>query len=224
MLNLYRFSTRRCLALRQSARRAAHQRSNGANASAELASQWTTQWGRTSLVNALPFPVRTNSLFGELPVRVGRMSLFAATEADMPFLRRLFRSVREEELALTGWPESAKDAFCNSQFDLQHTHYVRHFPQAAFLLVREATDDVGRLYVDASSSNVHIIDISLLPHRRNEGAGTALLKHCKHHAEGQGKPLSLQVERNNIRAQRLYQRLGFTVMDTNQTHIAMRWS
>ena len=41
------------------------------------------------------------------------------TDADLPFLARLYASTRMEELAVTDWPDPQKTAFLQSQFDVE---------------------------------------------------------------------------------------------------------
>jgi hypothetical protein len=42
------------------------------------------------------------------------------SDADLPFLGRLYASTRLEELAVTGWPQEQIDAFLAQQFEAQH--------------------------------------------------------------------------------------------------------
>jgi ribosomal protein S18 acetylase RimI-like enzyme len=124
----------------------------------------------------------------------------------MPFLRRLYRQTRDDELALTGWPEDTRQAFSDSQFELQHTHFVRYFPHAHFLLMRRGDRDIGRFYLDVASDVWHVVDIAIVTDMRGQGIGSALLRATRELAPA----LTLNVATNNPGAMRLYARLGFT--------------
>lgn len=135
----------------------------------------------------------------------GTVSLHACGESDMPFLRCLYRQTRDDELAFTGWPEATKAAFANSQFDLQHTHFVRHFPSAHFLRLRCGDRDVGRYYLDITDDAWHVVDIAMLTAMRGRGVGSALLRATRDLAPA----VTLNVAMTNPAAMRLYARLGF---------------
>jgi ribosomal protein S18 acetylase RimI-like enzyme len=133
------------------------------------------------------------------------VSLHACDDSDMPFLRSLYRQTRDDELAITGWPEATKAAFANSQFDLQHTHFVRYFPNAHFLRLRSGDRDVGRYYLDIKDDAWHVVDIAVLAECRGQGIGSALLRATRALAPA----VTLMVAINNPAAIRLYARLGF---------------
>ncbi|MBB6409698.1 GNAT family N-acetyltransferase [Mesorhizobium sangaii] len=134
------------------------------------------------------------------------------TDADLPFLARVYASTRAEELAVTSWTEAQKTAFLDMQFWAQHTHYRQHYSQADWLVVMSGADDIGRLYVERWQSQYCIIDISLLPPHRGKGFGAALLSDLIDEASAAGKAVSIHVEKNNP-ARRLYTRLGFVVTE-----------
>src|SRR4051812_5914829 len=58
------------------------------------------------------------------------------TDADLPFLARLYASTRVEELAVVAdWSEAQKATFLQMQFDAQHAHYQQHYAGADFLMI-----------------------------------------------------------------------------------------
>lgn len=135
----------------------------------------------------------------------GPVSLHACSESDMPFLRCLYRQTRDDELGFTGWPEATKAAFANSQFDLQHTHFVSHFPRAHFLRLRCDDRDIGRYYLDITDDAWHVVDIAILTAMRGQGVGSALLRATRELAPA----VTLTVATTNLAAMRLYATLGF---------------
>jgi ribosomal protein S18 acetylase RimI-like enzyme len=170
------------------------------------------------------FPARHDAIDQSRTLQARGMILRAAHAGDLPWLCDLYASTRSDELAAVPWPESTKRAFLGQQFALQHAHYLRHFGDAAFLIVENARTPLGRLYLDRSAAPHVLVDISLLPQWRGQGIGTALIAHAQGLAAAAGQALSLHVLHANPAAQRLYARLGFVAIDAGQTHLTMRWN
>lgn len=143
--------------------------------------------------------------------------------ADLAFLRRLYRHTRAAEMNATGWPDDVKRAFCRQQFDAQHTDYVRRFPQAEYWLILHRGDPVGRVYMDRSGPDVHLIDISLLPAHQGEGRGTAVLRALQGLAVERGCAVVLNVAHGNDRAATLYLGLGFRQVSSDAVSRRLRW-
>jgi ribosomal protein S18 acetylase RimI-like enzyme len=141
----------------------------------------------------------------------------------MPFLLRLYRSTREDELAMIGdWTDEQKDWFILMQFNGQHTWYQEHYVGASFDLVLVDGVPAGRLYVHRREKEIRLVDISFLPEFRNRGLGTNLLRDLFAEAEAAGKPLTIHVEKFNP-AMRLYERLGFNRIGETGPYDLMEW-
>jgi GNAT superfamily N-acetyltransferase len=117
------------------------------------------------------------------------ISYRAEMAGDLPFVAALYATTRAEELAATGWPETMKSAFLEQQHRAQHAHYRAVHPDGEWLL---------------------IVDISLLPAARGGGLGTAILTDL---LAAETRPAQLHVELTNP-ARRLYERLGFELVET----------
>lgn len=147
-----------------------------------------------------------------------------ATTADMGFLRRLYRSLRSDELAATGWPEAAKAAFCDNQFACQHRDWTGRYPGAFFLVLTCRRQPIGRFYLRLERDWTHVIDIGLLPEWRGRGLGSALLDAAQRLAASGGRGVRLHVLHGNLRARALYRRLGFVEDGAAQSHhLSMVW-
>ncbi|PPD42618.1 MAG: GNAT family N-acetyltransferase [Methylobacter sp.] len=150
------------------------------------------------------------------------ISLHPETAADDAFLRNLHASGRIAGLAVAPWTNGQKAAFIDQQFDLQRHHYRTYYPTADFLIVKLANQPVGRIYLHRGETAWLLIDIALLPECQGQGIGGLLLKNMLADAATLNKPVRLHVGQSN-RAQELYLRLGFTVIEDEGIRCLMEW-
>src|SRR5271170_8511180 len=122
-----------------------------------------------------------------------RITLREATPDDAPFLARLYRDTRRQEVAAWGWPPEQQDWFLRMQFDAQRRSYLAAFPDAVDHIICLGDSAVGRVLVERNSALMHLIDIALLEEYRNRGVGTGLLRQLLQECETQGRALLLQV-------------------------------
>jgi ribosomal protein S18 acetylase RimI-like enzyme len=144
------------------------------------------------------------------------------SDADIPFLSRLYASVREDEFTRVPWSADQKQAFLTSQFQAQRLHYRTYFGECAFDVIEQRGEPAGRLYLDIRQTQLHIIDIALLPAWRGRGIGTAILKALQGAGRTSGKGVGIMVEKFNP-ALRLYRRLGFTDIADHGVYLEMEW-
>jgi ribosomal protein S18 acetylase RimI-like enzyme len=146
-----------------------------------------------------------------------------ATDADLPFLARVFATTRAEELAATPMTEAQRAVFLDWQFRAQHAHFQKHHPRTDRLVVMGGGNDIGRLDIERGPTEHSIIEIALLPECRGRGAGEMLLRDVMDEAAAAGKDVSTYVEKHNP-AMRLYRRLGFVSEEDNGVYDLMRWT
>jgi ribosomal protein S18 acetylase RimI-like enzyme len=161
--------------------------------------------------------------FGWVRAQAAGCSFRRFRDADLPFLARVYASTRADELATIDWPPAQKAAFLDAQFQAQHAHYQRYYPNADWLVTMHGGDTVGRLYIERWPTQHRIIDIAFLPEHRGQGLGTALLRDLQDEAAAVGKAVSIHVEKFNP-AMRLYRRLGFAAAEDKGVYDLMRWS
>jgi GNAT superfamily N-acetyltransferase len=161
---------------------------------------------------------------GSLPASLAArgFALRPETDADDPFLRRLYASTRAAELAVTNWSDYQKLAFTNSQFALQYHHYRTYYPATEWNVLEHNGVPMGRLYLERRATTLLVIDIALLPEWRGRGLGTSLMEWVCMQARAAGKSVTVAVEKNN-RAQTLYRRLGFREIGDHGVHWDMEW-
>lgn len=151
------------------------------------------------------------------------LSLRPSTKADEAFLLTVYASTRAEEMAITGWSDEQKAAFCAQQFQAQTSHYRQHYPTAQYFVIEAGSMPAGRLYVDHWDKEIRIMDIALLPEFRGKGIGTHLLSDLQKQAQTASKVLSIHVEAFNP-AKRLYERLGFVLTEDKGMYHFMTWT
>src|ERR1700741_2656070 len=117
------------------------------------------------------------------------VTLRPITDAQLPFLLRLYGSTREAELAQVEWTDEQKVAFVVQQFQAQHAWWQEHYTGARFDLVLVDGEPAGRLYVDAWEREIRVVDISLAPAYRGGGIGTLLLRRLFAEGDAAGKPV-----------------------------------
>jgi ribosomal protein S18 acetylase RimI-like enzyme len=144
------------------------------------------------------------------------------TPDDVPFLRNLYGTTREEEMRIVQWPDEQKIAFVDMQFNAQKTHYEDVYPDCDFLMIELDGTPIGRLYIDRSWDDIRITDIALLPEFRGRGIGRMLLEEILEEGRASKKAVTIHVEHFNP-ARHLYDRLGFRHIDTNGVYHLMEW-
>jgi len=83
---------------------------------------------------------------------------------------------------------------------------------------------MGRLRVVRTQMSITLAGIQLLPAYQNQNIGSTLIEQLKREAELKQIPLCIAVEKDNPRAQRLYQRLGCRIIgkDEKEYHLEYR--
>jgi ribosomal protein S18 acetylase RimI-like enzyme len=150
------------------------------------------------------------------------IALRRAVEADVPFLRQVYATTREDELCLVAWTDEQKAAFIEMQFRAQKAHYQEFYPTCQFLVILLEDEPIGRLYVDRREHSIEILDVALLPAFRGRGIGRVLIEEILEEARASGRRVTIYVEHYN-RARGLYDRLGFRHLATNGVYHLMEW-
>ena len=129
-------------------------------------------------------------------------------DKDQQFIEMVYRSTREKELSLTGWPEDQKQRFIIMQSMAQLTEYKNKYKAATYRVILYKKRPAGRLYLSESNHEIRIIDITLLPEFQGKGIGSKILADIIKTAKQKNKKITLHVNHGN-RAIKLYESLGF---------------
>lgn len=159
------------------------------------------------------------------PAEIAGMSVAVRlqSEADLPFVEKVYISHRWDELSAVPWPDAQKRAFLQSQFHGQWQHYSTAYSESYFLIVEVDGGAAGRLYLyDDHPYDVRIVEISLMPAFRGHGLGGGLLTAVQKYAARRGKKCSIHVEQSNP-ARRLYRRLGFVEVKPVGPYYLLEW-
>ena len=89
-------------------------------------------------------------------------------------------------------------------------------------MIEQHGKPAGRLYLQVRQTQLHIIDIALLPECRGQGTGTAIMEALQEAGRACSKGVGIMVEKFNP-ALRLYQRLGFAPIADREVYLEMEW-
>ena len=155
-------------------------------------------------------------------VRDQQVTLRPASAGDDDFILSVYASTRAQEMEQVPWNAEQKEAFVRMQYAAQKQHYAAEFPQASHDIIYVDETAAGRLYLDRRQDALHILDITVLPQHRGQGAGEVLLRRLLDEAGKLGKPVTIYVENFNP-SLRLFERLGFQKDHEKGFHLLMKW-
>ena len=144
------------------------------------------------------------------------------TDTDLLFLGRVYASARSDEMKLVPWDDAQKTAFLESQFSLQRHHYRQHYPNTNFDIIVFEGQDVGRIYVQRTSAQIELMEITVLPEYQRRGIAKSLFENLMLDARAAKIPIVLFVEQYNT-AKLWYERLGFVVCGDTGVYLEMKW-
>jgi GNAT superfamily N-acetyltransferase len=139
------------------------------------------------------------------------LSTRPATASDLSFLRTLHHAAYRDLVIrqFGSWNEREQDAF-----------FEQSLRDADYHLILDGDLAIGAVGTSLHSDHLFLAEIQILPEHQNRGIGTAILNAQIQRAAELGKPLGLQVLREN-RAWHWYARRGFAVIGETDTHYMM---
>jgi ribosomal protein S18 acetylase RimI-like enzyme len=150
------------------------------------------------------------------------ISLSPVGSSDEALLYRTYAATRTEEMSLTGWSAEQQEIFLRMQYDAQRRSYWLQLPNAEYSVIRRDEIAAGRLMLDRTPKEIHVVDIALLPEFRAQGIGSILMEAIMKEASQAAKTVRLHVERFNP-ALHWYERLGFCVLSAGPIYLEMVW-
>lgn len=104
--------------------------------------------------------------------------------------------------------------------DQRELHELR-FASQDVRIIQYKGIDVGYYSSSATVDRVRIYQIFILPEYQRKGLGSACMNRTVADAHAQGKDVTLHVLKINTRATAFYLRLGFGIVDEDDTHVQM---
>jgi ribosomal protein S18 acetylase RimI-like enzyme len=142
-----------------------------------------------------------------------KVELRQATADDIPFLWEVFRlSMRDYITQTRGeWNEQREECQFRHQLDLPATH-----------VIRSNNLEVGFIMFPMENGARWIHTVCIAPEHQNRGVGTEVIRLVIAESEKQEMELFLSVLKVNP-ARRLYERLGFRVIEEAKHHLRMQF-
>jgi ribosomal protein S18 acetylase RimI-like enzyme len=150
------------------------------------------------------------------------LHLRAAGAADEAFFADLYRSTRDDLLALPADP-SVIDGLIAMQHRLQLAGYRNSYPQAVYQVLERDGVAVGRLVTATIDGAVRVVDIAVLPSARRTGVAADALRRLQAQAAGAGHAVALSVRQDNVAARHLYEALGFALNSEDAMRLELHW-
>ncbi len=137
--------------------------------------------------------------------------LRAATAADFDFVFALHRAAMREYIEpIWGWHE-----------DWQEEYQRRKYAPERYQIIVVEGHDAGVLVVESRADELYLGLIELRPEDQSQGIGTRIVEMLERAASERGVPLTLHVLKTNIAARRLYERLGFEIIEEEEVRYRM---
>lgn len=150
-----------------------------------------------------------------------RYRIRPATLEDTGFLADLVLAATRAQGRLT-------DAFDEPKWRSGFTEWTRkevsgEVPDSTTSVIELGGGPVGRLRITRGRDRIELSGIQLLPRVQGRGIGTAIIEDLKTEAKAAGVPLDIGVEKDNLRARRLYERLGCVQVAEDEQEHKLRW-
>lgn len=152
----------------------------------------------------------------------GERQLRALKEGDQVFLDALYANRRPDLQQLPLDPVAVAQMI-KMQQHVQMAGIQQHFPDAQHFIVEQAGKSVGRAIIDASASDLRLVDIAIAPEAQRQGIARSVLLAMQEQAREQNLAVSLAVELSNHAARMLYLQMGFVVWSNDGLFAQMHW-
>ena len=139
------------------------------------------------------------------------LNIRKADAADVDFTFAVKEAAfREYVERVWGWDE----------INQRELHELRFASQNAHIIQYRGTD-VGYFSTSSTADWVRVYQIYILPEYQRKGLGSACMRLILSDARAQKKAVRLQVLKINTRGIAFYRKLGFKIVDEDDTHVQM---
>lgn len=150
------------------------------------------------------------------------LSLRPVCGQDEPFLRDLIVSHIAAEPGFSILPEPVRTEISVLQHKARRGSIAATYPDAAEQIIIVDGQSAGWLVVAKLAAEVRLVEILISDAYRSRGVGSSVIRGVIESAAALGRPLRLTVSRTNLRAIRLYERLGFAPSGGDEIRLAMQ--
>ena len=137
--------------------------------------------------------------------------LSPATDHDFDFVYQLKKTAYKEYVEqVWGWDDTFQYKFHRESFAAGNTN-----------IIYEGSKKIGSVDVKEGESNLFLSGLYILPEYQSKGIGSTIINELVQRAEAANKRLELEVLKVNVKAQKLYEKLGFKKTDGDETKYFM---
>jgi GNAT superfamily N-acetyltransferase len=147
----------------------------------------------------------------------------AGGPSEEAFSYLLFACNRAAEMALMPVSQQDKEFLLQVQFRSMNETYRQSFPRARYDIIELDRWPIGRIVSEVQPDCLYFIDFALLPQAQGLGIGTMVLAAALEEARQLGLPARLRSFPHYWAAQRLYNKLGFTVIAQEPPQLVLEW-
>lgn len=135
-----------------------------------------------------------------------------ATQHDYDFLYRLLKTTMEHYYIETygSWDDAVEQQYFQESVREWTYHIIIHNEQKT-----------GCLSFKHDRNEIFLNEIQIIPQYQNKGIGTFVLQHLIELSQSSNRPITLEVLKVNIKAQKLYHQLNFVTCGETDTHYHM---
>jgi ribosomal protein S18 acetylase RimI-like enzyme len=139
------------------------------------------------------------------------VSLRQATNDDYNFLYQLHAAAMREYIEATwGWQETWQQEYFENKFNPTNRQIIQIDGQ-----------DAGVVIIEKHDQEFYLALIEILPAFQGRGVGTAIIRKIIAEAHSAGLPVTLHVLKTNTPAKELYNRLGFSTVQEEESRYKM---
>jgi ribosomal protein S18 acetylase RimI-like enzyme len=142
---------------------------------------------------------------------------------DNDFLYEVFCTTWQDEVAALPNQNLARHVL-RIQHTAQERRFDNRYPGHRRFVVSHDGERVGRFYLFASGSVLHIVDLTLLPQFQRRGVGTRLVRDLMTEASSDGHRVSMCVPRRNGTPLELFASRGFDLVSSDDLDHYFEWT
>lgn len=145
-----------------------------------------------------------------MTVTIRKANKADAIDSDFIFAvkKAAFREYVEQ---VKGWDDTHQRGLHNKRFDSQD-----------FRIIQFQGNDIGFFSTSCTSDSLKVHQFFIHPEYQDRGIGSACMTRILADASAAGKAVNLQVLKINTRGIAFYQRLGFSIVNEDSTHVQMK--